>query len=281
MDKLFEMLGVEKIDKAKQEELKTTIETLIESKVAEKVEEKLEASLEEAKQLQIEKMEEKFEEYKEDLVEKFSNFVDDIIDEEISLPDNVIEFARLGETYHDLIESFKVKLAIDEGVLDEEVKTLVRESRDEIIDLKKTQDKILAEKMDLEISSTKLMNEHYLMTKCEDLTPKQKKHIKAVLEGANKEEIDKKFDILLSSFTGKSVNEEDEEFETKECPNCGEEIPKDAKKCPECDTNLSKDDDNDDDDKNESRSRSETNDILNENNSLKAQWLKTLQNKKF
>ena len=45
MDKIYELLNIEKLDEAKQEELKTVIETLIESKVAEKVQVKLDEGL--------------------------------------------------------------------------------------------------------------------------------------------------------------------------------------------------------------------------------------------
>lgn len=284
MDKIYELLNIEKLDEAKQEELKTVIETLIESKIAEKVQVKLDEGLETAKSDMVEQLEEKFENYKEDLVTKFSNFVDDILKEELVLPENVVEYARLGEQYQDLIEQFKVKLAIDEGVLDDDVKGLLKEAKEKIIELQEEKDEIVAEKLDLEVENEKMSNHQYLIEKCDGLTNSQTKHIMLVLEGADKEEIDKKFDILVNGAT--TINEKDEKMD---CPECGKEIPADSKKCPECGADLSKDENADDDydgDKkkktNEKKSKTETDDILNENkNNQMNQWKSILRNGTF
>jgi hypothetical protein len=50
----------------------------------------------------------------------------------MTIPDKVLEYARKGELYSDLIEQFKVRLGVDEGLLDEEVKALLKEAKTEI-----------------------------------------------------------------------------------------------------------------------------------------------------
>ena len=298
MEKIYELLNIEKLDEAKQDELKIMIETLIESKVAEKVQTKLDEGLETAKTEMIEQLEEKFENYKEDLVTKFSNFVDDILKEELVLPENIVEYARLGEQYHGLVEQFKVKLAIDEGVLDDEVKGLLKEAKDKIIELQKEKDSMIAEKLDLEVNNEKMSTKAYLMEKCEGLTDPQTKHICLVLEGADKEEIDKKFDILVKGST--KIEEEEEEFETMDCPECGEEIKADSKKCPKCEASLEKKEDDDDDDdkkkkkkdeddedgdddkkKKKKKSKAEADDEKIDENSQMSQWKTILRNGTF
>jgi hypothetical protein len=54
---------------------------------------------------------------------------------EMTIPDKVLEYARKGELYADLIEQFKVRLGVDEGLLDEEVKSLLKEAKTEIQNL--------------------------------------------------------------------------------------------------------------------------------------------------
>jgi gas vesicle protein len=77
MDKLLEMLGVQKLDEEKQDAIKEKLDTLIEVKAKESVDEMLKVE----KDKLIEQYEEKFDAYKEDITSKFSNFVDEILDE--------------------------------------------------------------------------------------------------------------------------------------------------------------------------------------------------------
>jgi len=268
MDKILEMLGITKLDESDQEALKTELETIIETKASEKASEKEE----EIKEQVIEEMEKKFDDYKEDITSKFSNFLDDILEEEISLPENILEYAKIGEEYKPLIESFKTKLAIDEGILDDDVKAILKEAKEEIVSLTEKLDESKAEELELDEKITKIANENHLLKKCDGLTPKQKAKVFNILEGASVEEIDKKFDIIVK------INEEDEEneedFDTKECPECGTENPKKATKCKECGTSFKKDKE-----KNESKSYME-NETLNENDP-KNLWLKVLREKSF
>jgi len=280
MDRILEMLGIKKLDESDQEKLKTELEAIIESKATEKSKE----MEDDIKEKVVEEMETKFDNYKEDITAKFSNFLDDLLAEELVLPENILEYARLGEEYQPLIENFKTKLAIDEGILDNEVKGILKEAKNEIVELTSKNDEMVSENLDNKSKLEKVMTENYLLKKCDGLTPKQKEKVFNILEGASKEDIDKKFDILVK------INEEDDEFETKECPECGTENPEDATKCKECGTPFDKkkkDDDDDDDDKdkddkkkNESKTYIDENKILDESNP-KSLWLKVLREKTF
>lgn len=271
MDKILEMLGINKLDEEDQEKLKEKLDTIIEAKA-------VEVANGEMKEKMVEEMETKFEAYKEDVTSKFSNFLDDILEEELVLPENVMEYARIGEEYAPLIESFKAKLAIDEGILDDEIKDILKEARDEIITITEEKDEFTSKNLDLELNNEQLTNENYLLKKCDGLTLEQKKKVTSVLEGASKEEIDKKFDVIVS------LNEKDDKFATKECPECGAENKKDAKECKECGAKFEEQDDDGDYDKNNDKKKVKKESItdtkdkksLNEN-SPKSIWLKVLK----
>jgi len=206
MDKLLEMLGANKLNEEDQSQVKERLETLIEVKA----QELSEGKLQEAKEQLVESYENKFEEYKEDITSKFSNFVDSVLEEEMTIPDKVLEFAKKGELYHDLIEQFKVRLSVDEGLLDEEVKGLLKEAKQEILKLRKDLDESIAKNLETVSDAQELAAELYLRRKCDGLTEGQKKRVLEMLSGIkDRDEIDRKFDIVLETY----VKEEDEEEE--------------------------------------------------------------------
>jgi len=210
MDKLLGMLGVEKLDESTQKDIKEKLETIVESKAREKADEIVEGELEESKDKLVEKYEEKFEDYKKDITSKFSNFVDKVLEDEMQLPDQIVEFARKGELYDDLIEQFKIRLGIDEDAIDAEVKNTLREAKEEILTLKEKLDESLSEKLDMERDAQLLSSELYVRMKSDGLTEAQKNHVLEILEGiTDREEIDRKFDTIVES--SRLLGEEDEE----------------------------------------------------------------------
>ena len=197
MDKLLALLGVEKLDEAAQSKIKEKLEIIIEGKVKEL----LEGKLTEEKEKLVEIYESKFEEYKEEITSKFSNFVDSVLDEEMTIPDKILEFAKKGELYHELIEQFKIRLSVDEGLLDKEVKSLLKDSRDEIQSLRDKLDAEISENLEIKTDAQKLASDLYIRQKCDGLTESQKKHMLEMLEGVlNQKEIDRKFDFIVESF---------------------------------------------------------------------------------
>jgi len=201
MDKIFEMLGVEKLDESKQAELKETLRTVIELKAQEIAESKVDELVEEKKNELVEQYEEKFEMYKDSITSKFSNFVDNVLDEEMAIPDKVLKYAKLGELYHDLIEQFKVRLAIDEGVISDEIKGLLKEAREEITSLREKLDENTGKVLELEADASEMAAQLYIRQKCDGLTESQKNKVIALIgDEIVKENIDAKFDTIMESL---------------------------------------------------------------------------------
>jgi hypothetical protein len=241
MDKLLEMLGVQKLDEEKQDAIKEKLDTLIEVKAKESVDEMLKVE----KDKLIEQYEEKFDAYKEDITSKFSNFVDEILDEQMAIPEKVLEYARKGELYSDLIEQFKIRLGVDEGLLDEEVKSLLKEAKTEIQNLRGQLDETIAEKLEVKGDAQELAAELYLRQKCDGLTVEQTSHVLSMLEGVkDRQEIDKKFEIIVEAYSAKDDDEDDDDDDDDD----------DKKK------KKKKDDDDDDDSKDESTNLDEDDD---------------------
>lgn len=210
LKKILEMLGVDKLEEGKQDEVKKGLETVIEAKATEQAQEKLE----EQKEQLIEEMEEKFEDYKKDITSKFSNFVDSILEEELVIPDKVMEFARKGELYADLIEQFKLRLSIDEGLLDAEIKDLLREAKEEILKQREDIDGLTSDKLDLEMQKQELEAQMYLRKKSDGLTEAQRvKIFELMSDVTDLGEIDQKFDLILESIR---LNDQEEEAEEED-----------------------------------------------------------------
>ena len=212
--KLLELLSIDKLDESKQTEIKEKVESIIEVKLIEKLTEK-EAAL---KEMVVTEYEEKFETYKEDITEKFSNFVDEILEQELAIPDHIVEFARKGELYEDLIEQFKTRLAIDEDMIGDEVKDLLKEARDEIKSLKDQFNAKIEENLTLTVEKDKLEIQTYLMEKVKGLPLEDAEKVIAILEDeSDTDVIDKKYDTLIESILEvKKTDEEDDEDEEEE-----------------------------------------------------------------
>jgi len=216
MDKLLKLLGADKLDEAAQESVKEKLQHIVEVKSKEHAADELQIE----KDKLIEEYEQKFEDYKEEITSKFSNFVDSVIDEEFTLPEKIVEFAKKGELYSELIEQFKIRLAIDEGLLEEEVKNLLREAKDEIVSLRETNDASVSEKLELELDAQKMAAALYLREKCDGLTEEKKKYILGMLEGiTDRAELDSKFSILMEQ----DDEEEEEDEDVKESDDEDEE----------------------------------------------------------
>ena len=257
LKKVLEMLGVESIDESKQTEIKDVLETIIEAKASEIATAKVEESLSEEKEKLVEEFETKFEDYKEDVTSKFSNFVDSILEEEMVIPEKIVRYARLGELYEELIDQFKVRLAIDEGLLDAEVKGMLGEAKEEIISLRNNVNELTGTKLQLEKDAKDLATHVYLRKKCDGLTESQKTSVMNILEGAPKEDIDKKFSIVLESIG----TTETTETIVEETTETTETIVEEKESTTEAST--------------------EVKETMNESNPMMAQWKKMLRENKF
>jgi hypothetical protein len=302
MDKIFEMLGVEKLDESKQNKLKEALQSIIDVKASEMSESKVEELLKEKKEELVEKYETKFETYKEEITEKFSNFVDSILEKEMVIPENIIRYAHLGELYDDLIEQFKVRLAIDEDLIDKETKNLLKEAKEEIEDLRNNLDESKGKLLDYEKDSAEMAAHIYLREKCDGLTEIQKKHVMNILgDELIKENIDNRFDYLVESLNinlnegddkdddddGDDDDKKDDNVTEMECPKCGniESVKEgDDPKCSECGATLKekkedKDKDKkDEDDKDDKDEKDVKESIVNQSKHL---WMNVLKSNKI
>ncbi len=241
LEQVYDTLEINKLDESQQEEIKSKINEVVEMKAKEIAKDVSENVTEEVKEELQDEYEKKFEEYKDDITSKFSNFVDEVLEQELQIPEKVYEYAKKGELYEPLIEQFKVKLGIDEGALQEEVKDLLRESKSEISNLKDEINKMKRENMELKEDAKDFATHIHLRKKCEGLPVKQQQKVMSLLEDAkSKEEIDRKFDIIAESVRGHDTLNE----ETYYCKDCGAEVElsedEDAenKTCPECEGEL-------------------------------------------
>lgn len=210
MDKILALLGADKLDESVQTELKDKLSAIIEIE-AKKLSE---TELDEAKNSLVEDYEEKFETYKAEITSKFSNFVDGILEDELTIPDQIQEFAKKGQLYNDLIEQFKVRIGVDEGLLDKEVKNLLKEAKEEIISLRDNADAGIAKELELKEDAQNMAAELYLYKKCEGLTESQRKEVFDILQGiTDVSEIDSKFTIISDSERFDPVPNKDPEAE--------------------------------------------------------------------
>ena len=258
MEKIFEMLGVEKLDESKQTELKETLRTVIELKAQELAESKVDTLVEEKKQELVEEYETKFDSYKNSITSKFSNFVDNVLDEEMIIPENILEYAKLGELYQDLIEQFKIRLAIDEGMISEEVREMLKEAREEIVSLRESIDENTGKVLELEDDASQMAAQLYIRQKCDGLTESQKKKVIDLLgDEVIKENIDSKFDTIIESLSLLKEKDDDADDEGSStdrdgdgdgvfeavCEECGnkESVKEgDDMTCPECGAKMKK-----------------------------------------
>ncbi len=212
LDDITKLLGIDVLNEEQQKQVIDKINDIIDIKVKEKLDE----AITEEKENLISLYEEKFEEYKKDITEKFSNFVDSILEEELVIPEKIEKFAKKGELYDDLIEQFKLRIAVDEGTLDEEARKLLKEARDEILNLQEQLNDQYEKNLALESDVVDFAAEIYKREKCEGLTEEKRDMVMSLLEDVKtKNDIDRKFDIIVNSNFNKTEKYDDLDVEGK------------------------------------------------------------------
>lgn len=210
LKKLIAKLQNKELSEESKNEIQSALETIIETKSNEKADTLVQEKLVDERQNLVENYEEKFDLYKEDMTKKFSNFVDEVIEEEVVIPGNIREFARKGEIYSDLIEEFKKRIVVDEGVMNAEANELLRESANEIKKLREQLDEKTDQVLTLQEDIQEISAHAYILEKCEGLTASQSKTVKTMLEGiSDKDTIDEKFTSIVEHLDIKTSEEED------------------------------------------------------------------------
>jgi hypothetical protein len=279
--KILELLGANKLEENTQGDLKEKLQTVIEVE-AKKLSD---ASLTEAKEILIEDYEKKFDEYKDDITSKFSNFVDGVFEEELTIPEKVLEYAKKGELYNDLIEQFKVRLGVDQGLLDEEIKSLLKEAKEEIIKLRTSQDKSIAENLEVKQDAQELAAQVYLYQKCQGLTESQRKQVFDIIgDATDRAEIDRKFKVISESERFDPVNVGDDEIDDVEKKNKKKSNPKEnedqVSEKDEEDGKGKSEVDDDDDDEDEEKKKKKVEEANSPFTQFKNQYLQVLKENK-
>jgi len=236
------------------EDLEAEYKNKAEEKAKEIAKGVIEPIVEETREELINEYEEKFDEYRDTMISKFSNFVDSVLDEELNIPDYIIEYARKGELYSDLIEQFKIRIGIDESVLDEEARGLLKEARNEIQNLRGQLDETTGKLLDVQSDAHAMAAHIHLRKKCDGLTESQKNRVLGLIgDLTDVNAINEKFNYIKSTLL---VEDSEEEVEVKKdkkedieeeikckCPECGKETSiKEGQcslyNCPECESKL-------------------------------------------
>jgi ribosomal protein L37AE/L43A len=241
IEEIKKILGITTLDEAQQTLLTEKLEMMIDVKAKEKSD----SIIAEEKERLVEEYETKFEEYKKDITSKFSSFVDSVLDEELEIPEKVMEFAKKGELYNDLIEDFKKRLAIDAGVLTDDVKSLLKEAKDEILSLKDEVNGLLSKNMEVEEDAKEMAAQLYIQKKCEGLSEAKRIRVMGLLgDLRDKKEIDKKFDFIVENVIkeevapGTEVPAGEDASNVNICPKCGTQMTATGENgtmvCPKC-----------------------------------------------
>ena len=242
IEEIVKILGVEKLDESQQTLVKEKLDSIIDVKARERAD----SILGEEKERLVTEYETKFEDYKKDITSKFSNFVDSVLDQELTIPEKVMEYARKGELYTDLVEQFKIRMGIDEGVLDEEAKALLKEAKNEITKLKAKANEVISRNAELENDTKQMAANLYLRKKCDGLSEASRIRVLSILgDITDKKEIDRKYDIVMETVlkeevaVGTELPEPEAETEEFISSSCGA-IMKDRiiTTCPECSGSL-------------------------------------------
>lgn len=130
----------------------------------------------------INEIENDVEAYKDKLSDATAKTINDIIEEDLEFPEKVLKYAATGEFYQDLIDQFKIRMAIDDGLVNEEARELLREAKQTILNLRSNIAKAKAStkcvREDLKIMSKQL----YIHKKLDEVkTDTAKKRVKRLL----------------------------------------------------------------------------------------------------
>jgi len=152
----------------------------------------------------IEGIEKDHEQFKDKLSDTTARTINEIIEEDLTIPDKVMEFASKGELYDDLIKQFKIRMSVEEGMIDEPVKKLLKESKQEIVRLRDNIRKVKASTSAVKEDLATMSKQLYIQKRLDEMqtgnTAKQRVK-KILLEGdishMSESDIDNKIDLLI------------------------------------------------------------------------------------
>lgn len=197
-----------------QKILEETIEALVEEKASKQAsllveEEKVRLEkaskeyvdkviLEETEKLQNklnEEYEQKYNTLEENYVEKINDFLEHEISENIS--DEALEKIAINETFKPIVEGVKQLFAEHGLELDSEGSALLKEARDEIVELKADVSRLMEENLDLNKKLEKMAIRDIINLKCEGMIPEQRERVQNMFEGKSFEDVESKIDEFV------------------------------------------------------------------------------------
>ena len=120
MDKLLELLKGLDISEDSIGEIDKIVKEAVELQI-------LEAKDNMEKELK-EQFEADYEEFKNETVDKLSLYLEDVVKENMTIPEDVEKWAKIGKEYASILEALKTKIQLDEGALSEEITKKVEET---------------------------------------------------------------------------------------------------------------------------------------------------------
>lgn len=260
------------LDQSIVQELQQLVNEIVDTKVdmvaAQKVQEALNPTIEDAKRQLADDYANKFEDYKLDTATKFSNFCDEVFDAELSIPEDIKEWAYKGQRYADLIEQIRARVIVDEGGVNAEVASTLQEARDEITKLRNELNMQISENVSMKDKYEEVLLESkakieelashvYISEKCEGLTTANRSKIMNLLKGeTDTAKIDERYEFIIKNVInedpGTPLGNEQTPFQQEVeqkcmCPSCGKIVTItdgngtscEMIKCPDCaDVNL-------------------------------------------
>ncbi len=135
---------------------------------------------------QVEQLEEQFETANDIIQDKCEKLISEFFSETLDLPKKIKKYAQIGMRYSGFINRLKTRVAIDEMVVDEEIKELFQMAKAEIQSLRREKSAILRDTAQTrkDIKNFKIQlyaNEQIDLLKTEN----QKRKAKQLVEGAN------------------------------------------------------------------------------------------------
>lgn len=277
LTKVFEKLGVEALDESAKTEVSKFISEMVELKAKERAKEISEEVLVEEKAKLVEDFESKFSEYKEEVLSKWSDFVDGVIEEQVQLPQNVIDFAAIGEKYAPIMEKIRMDLAVDEGTVSAEANAIITESKKEIEKLRAQVNGLIKENMEIKEDAKAMAVHIHLRKKCDGLTEAQKKTVMDMLgDLTDVKQINDKFDFVVENFLliekkkkEKEEKDDDEEEDKEDC-DCDKDKKEDSDSDSDKPDFLKKDKDKDE--KKDKKKKKDSDKGLSESADLPSNW---------
>ncbi len=210
MDKLQELLKAMEITEDSIKEIVKLVQETVDLKLLE------------GKELQEAELKEQFEAdyaaFSDELVEKLSMFLDETLKENLEIPAEVVEWAKKGKEYSQILEALKVKIQLDEGALNEEATKKLDEANAAAGEMKDKLDAALAENLKLADKIQKFETVQHIDNKCAEaaLSVDETANVKKLMNGFSIEEVDEKFETVVKFVKGKASDDTSEDDTTDE-----------------------------------------------------------------